>query len=192
MVNSKKQAIITQKDFNLIIRILKANWWIPIIIMPIFYLIGTFYVYRLTSVYEVSTQILLQNNDAYYKSNVVTDANFYGAQNYVDNSNEKRVILLYDLLNKVLNRLSDKLQVSYYIVGKVNTKEQFVGMPFSVELNNIRGDLSEIPFDFKVLSDKDYEISYLKGTEKIVKTGTFGKELIDLDFNWVLNKNQGY
>lgn len=192
MASDRKQAIITPKDFNLIARILKTNWWIPLIVIPIFYVIGTFYIYRLTSVYEVSTQILLQNNNAYYQSNVVTDANFYGAQNYVDNSNEKRVILSYDLLNKVVNKLKDKLQVSYYIVGKVNTKEQFVGMPFSVGLNTLNSELYEMPFDFKVLDDKTYEISYTKDNEKIVKTGVFGKELINLDFNIVINKNQGH
>jgi tyrosine-protein kinase Etk/Wzc len=188
-VSPKKQAIITQKDFNLIIRVLKANWWIPLIVVPIFYFIGVFYIYRLTSVYQVSTQILLQNNDAYYKGNVVTDANFYGAQNFVDNSNEKRILLSYDLLNKVVNKLKDKLEVSYYIVGKVRTTEQFGGMPFSVKINNINSSLFELPFDFRVIDNSKYELVYLKGDEKIVKTGFFGKELIDLDLNIVVNKN---
>lgn len=188
-VNTKKQAIITQKDFNLIIRVLKANWWIPLIFLPIFYFIGTFYIYRLTSTYKVSTQILLQNNDAYYKGNVVTDANFYGGQSYIDNSNEKRVLLSYDLLNKVVNKLKNKLEISYFIVGKVRTTEQFGGMPFNVMINNINSSLYETVFDFKILDSSSYEVDYIKGNKHELKKGYFGKELIDLDFNMLINKN---
>lgn len=187
-MQNKKQAIISQKDFNLIFRILKANWWIPVIIVPIAYVIGVFYTYRLTSVYQVSTQILLQNNDAYYKSNVVSDANFYGAQSYVDNSNEKRVLLSYDLLNKVVTKLKDKLQVSYFIVGKVRTTEQFGGMPFVVNFTNVNPSLFEIPFDFRVLDSVSFELSYLKDSERIITNGKFGKELVNLDFNLIISK----
>jgi capsular exopolysaccharide synthesis family protein len=186
--SQKKQAIVTQKDFNLIIRILKSNWWIPLLILPVFYAIGTFYIYRLTSVYQVSTQILLQNNDSYYKSNVVSDANFYGAQTFIDNSNEKRVLLSYDLLDKVVNKLKDKLQISYFIVGKVRTTEQFGGMPFNITVNNINPNFYEVLFDFKLLDKDSYEISYSNGKERVIKKGKFGKELIDLGFNIVISK----
>ncbi len=182
----KSQAIISQKDFNLIVRILRANWWIPLILVPIFYFIGVFYIYRLTSVYQVSTQILLQNNDSYYKANVVTDASFYGAQTFVDNSNEKRVLLSYDLLNKVVDKLKDKLEVSYFIVGKVRTTEQFGGMPFSVDVNTIHSSLFEQPFDFSIIDNENYELSYLVGDEKITKKGKFGEEVIDLNYNLLI------
>jgi capsular exopolysaccharide synthesis family protein len=181
-----KQAIVTQKDFNLIIRVLKANWWIPIIIVPIFYVMSVFYIFRLTSVYQVTTKILLQNNNAYYQSNVVTDANFYGAQNYVDNSNEQRVILSYDLLDRVVTKLKDKLQVSYYIVGKVRRTEQFGNMPFLVNVNTINADLYEVPFDFKVLNSKSYEITYQTGDKPVILKGEFNKDLVNLDFNIVV------
>lgn len=193
-MSAKKQAIITQKDFNLIIRVLKTNWWVPLIIVPVFYFIGVFYIYRITPVYQVTTQILLQNNDAYYKSNVVSDASFYsgGSQSYIDNSNERRVLLSYDLLNKVVNKLKDKLQVSYYIVGKVRTTEQFGGMPFSVKVNNINVGYYELPFDFKFIDDKTYELSYTIGNEKITRKGLFGKELVDLGYNINIEKNPSF
>lgn len=186
---NKKQAIVTQKDFNLIIRILRSNWWIPLVILPVFYAIGTFYIYRLTSVYQVSTQILLQNNDAYYQNNVLNDANFYGAQTFVDNSNEKRVILSYDLLNNVVNKLNNRLQVSYFIVGKVRTTEQFGGMPFTVEVSNINSGLYENVFDFKIIDSSNFELSYKKGDETVVKKGKFNEPLIDLDFNIKVNRS---
>lgn len=188
-VNTKKQAIISQKDFNLVIRILKSNWWIPFILVPIFHFIGVFYIYRLTSVYQVSTQILLQNNDSYYKSNVVNETNFYGAQSYVDNSNEKRVILSYDLLSNVVNKLKDRLEVSYFIVGKIRTTEQFGAMPFEVKVNAINPDLHETPFDFKIKDSISYELTYQLGDEKIVMTGKFDVPLIDVNYNLTINRS---
>jgi tyrosine-protein kinase Etk/Wzc len=187
---NKKQAIITQKDFNLILRILKDNWWVPLIIVPIAYLVGMFVIYRITPVYQASTQILLQNNDAYYKGNVLTDAGFYGGQSYIDNSNEKRVLLSYDMLNRVVNKLKDKLQVSYFIVGKVRTTEQFGGMPFDVEVNNINSEFYERTFDFKIIDDNTFELSYKKESETVVKTGYFGKELFDLGYSFLIKKSE--
>jgi uncharacterized protein involved in exopolysaccharide biosynthesis len=124
---NKKQSIVSAKDLNLIIRVLKSNWWIPILILPIFYGMGTFYVYRLNNVYKASTEFLIKNNDTYYKQNVLSDANFYSYGSYVDNLNEQRILQSYDLSNKVVEKLMDKLQVSYFIVGKVRTTEQFAG-----------------------------------------------------------------
>ncbi|MCE3260865.1 MAG: Chain length determinant protein [Bacteroidetes bacterium] len=123
--NNKKQSLISAKDLNLIYRILKSNWWIPLIILPIFYAAGTFYVYRLNTVYKASTELLIKNNDTYYKSNVLSDANFYSYGSYVDNLNEQRILQSYDLSNQVVDKLLDRLQVSYFIVGKVRTTEQF-------------------------------------------------------------------
>ncbi len=187
-MSAKKQAIITQKDFNLIVRVLKANWWVPLIFVPVFYLIGIFYIYRLTSIYQVSTQILLQNNDAYYKSNVLSDANFYGAQSYVDNSNEKRVLLSYDLLNRVVNKLKDKLEVSYFIVGKVRTTEQFGGMPFFVDVNSLHPSLYETYFDFKIIDNDNYELTYIKNDEPLTIKGKFNQDNYNLDFNLHIGK----
>ena len=158
-MSSKKQSIISPKDFNLILRVFKSNWWIPLVVVPLFYFAGIFYTYTLISVYKVSTQVLLQNNDAYYENNVVTDASFYGAQSFVDNSNEKRVLLSYDLLNRVVDKLRDKLEVSYFIVGKVRRTEQFGGTPFNVVVSTINPDLYESVIDFRILSDKEYEAS---------------------------------
>ncbi|MGZ3900807.1 MAG: hypothetical protein ACXVNQ_10275, partial [Bacteroidia bacterium] len=80
----KKQAIISAKDLNLFIRILKANWWVPLLILPVFYALGSFYVYRLTNVYIASTEFLLKTQDTYYQGNVVSDASFYSYGGYVD------------------------------------------------------------------------------------------------------------
>jgi uncharacterized protein involved in exopolysaccharide biosynthesis len=110
--NTKKQAIISQKDLNLLLRIIKNNWWVFFVVLPVFYGVGTFYVFRLTSVYESQTTILLKTNDQYYQNNVLSDQNFYSYSSYVDNLNEQRIIQSYDLARQVVDKLIDKIQTS--------------------------------------------------------------------------------
>lgn len=178
---NKKQSIVSAKDLNLVYRVVKANWWIPLILVPIFYAMGSFFVYRLTVSYKASTEFLLRNNDTYYQNNVVNDVNFYAYGGYVDNLNEIRIVQSYDLASKVVDKLIDRLQVSYFIVGKVRTTEQFGGMPFKIIVNNLNPNFYEVPFDFRVIDYENYEISYDLGTGKKLIKGKFNSELIDSD-----------
>ncbi|MDP3556666.1 MAG: polysaccharide biosynthesis tyrosine autokinase [Bacteroidota bacterium] len=179
--NTKKQAIVSQKDLNLLLRIVKTNWWVPLIVLPIFYALGTFYVYRLTNIYQASTQFLLKVNDTYFQNNVVSEASFYSYGSYVDNLNEQRIIQSYDLSSQVVNKLLDDIQVSYFIVGKVRTTEQFKNVPFDIVINSINPGFYEQVFDFKIIDYNNYEISYDLGGSKQVKKGKFDEDLIDVD-----------
>jgi len=182
-LNNKKQAIVSQKDLNLVLRILKTNWWVPFVILPVFYGLGTFYVYRLTTIYKASTEFLLKTDDAYYKNNVLNDANFLAVNSYIDNSNETRIIQSYDLASKVVDKLMNKLQVSYFIVGKVRTTEQFSGMPLQITVKSINPVFYEKVFDLKILDYENYEISFNDDGNHFVKKGQFNKELVDLNLN---------
>ena len=186
--NSKKQAIVSQKDLNLIIRILKTNWWIPFVVLPIFYAIGTFYVYRLTTIYQASTEFLLKVNDTYYQNNVLSDQNFYSYGSYVDNLNEQRIIQSYDLSSQVVNKLINDLQVSYFIVGKVRTTEQFKSVPINITINSINPGYYEQIFDFKIIDYDNYEISFLQDGLKVVKKGKFEQDLIDSDLRITISR----
>lgn len=187
-INNKKQAIVSQKDINLILRVLKANWWVPIVVLPIIYGIGTFYIYRLSTVYKASTEFLLKSDDAYYKNNVLSDASFNAASSYMDNSNETRIIQSYDLSSKVVDRLLHRLQVSYFIVGKVRTTEQFSGTPFEIEVKTMSPDLYEQVFDLEIIDLDHYRIRLTNTGNALVKTGQFNKELLDADLNITINR----
>lgn len=190
-VTNKKQAIVSAKDFNLVLRILKSNWWIPVIILPVFYGMGIFYVYRLVTIYRASTEFLLQSSDdTYYKNNVLSDAGFYSS--YMDNSNETRIIQSYDLSSRVVDKLINELQVSYFIVGKVRTTEQFSGMPFKIIVNSINPAYYEQVVDFRIVDFNNYEISFDKGAEKLVKKGQFDVPLLDVDWSIQINKADNF
>lgn len=191
-INNKKQAIVSQKDLNLVFRILKSNWWVPILILPIFYAIGTFYVYRLTTVYKASTEFLLKSDDAYYKNNVLSDASFFAASSYMDNSNETRIIQSYDLSSKVVDKLLRNLQVSYFIVGKVRTTEQFSGIPLQIVVSSINPGYYEQIYDLKIIDYDNYEIEYEEGGSLLTKKGKFDQPLVDLDLNITVKRSPNF
>ncbi len=188
---NKKQAIITQKDFNMIIRIVKSNWWVPILILPVFMAIGMFYVYRLTTVYKASTEFLIKSEDQYYKNNVLSDASFYSSS-FIDNSNETRIIKSYDLTSQTVGRILDEIQVSYFIVGKVRTTEYFHNMPYKIHVNGLNPDLYEKIFDFKVVNKDKYEITYESNGKNITKKGFFNRDLVDLDLHIRVDWLEGF
>jgi capsular exopolysaccharide synthesis family protein len=192
VAETKKQSIVSQKDLNLLWRIIKSNWWVPFLVIPILYTIGTFYVYRLTYIYKASTQILLKVNDTYYQENVLSDQGFYGYNTYVDNLNEQRVIQSYDLASQVVDRLKDYLEVSYFIVGKVRRTEQFKGMPFKIQISSINSSFYERIIDFKIIDYDSYEVLYIENGVEIIKTGKFGAELIDVDFNLTISREGNF
>lgn len=179
----KKQGIISQKDLNVVYRVVKSNWWIPVVMVALFYALGTFYVYRLTNVYLSSTEFLIKSNDTYYQNNVLNDQNFYNYTSYVDNLNETRIIQSYDLSSQVVDKLMDELGVSFFIVGKVRTTEQFKGMPFQIHVNSINPGFYEQIFDFRILDYDHFRISYSVDGKEQIKDGEFGKELVDTDIS---------
>ncbi len=187
---NKKQGIVSQKDVNVLIRVLRYNWWIPLLILPLFYGMGMLYVYRLTNVYRVSTEFLLKVNESYYQNNVLSDANFYSmGGSYVDNVNEQRIINSYDLANQVVERLIDRIQVSYFIVGKVRRTEEFTGLPFVVSISSLNQEFYEKVIDFHIIDYNSYEISYSKDNSRETRKGVFGKELITADYVITINRN---
>ena len=188
MESKKNNSPIQINDFKIIWRVISRNWYIPLLIVPFFYILGYFYAYKIENIYQASIE-LLKSNDTYYKGSVITDNGFYSAsRSFVDNSNEIRIITSYDIMKETVDKLKNQLQVSYYIVGRVRTTEQFSGSPFNVSVKSINNKLYEQPIGFRILNYEEYELTYNIGGAEIVKVGKFGKEFIDLDFNVLINR----
>lgn len=188
-MENNKTSIISEKDIQVILRIIKQNWYIPVITLAIAYLLGYFYTYKLINIYQVTTQLLVNTKD-YYDKNIISDDAMYSSaySTYIDNSNQIRVIKSYDIMEETVTKLKDILQVSYYIVGKVRTTEQFSGIPFEIKVNNINPAFYEIPIQFKILNYTSYEITISINNNVIIKKGTFDKELIDTDLNILVSR----
>jgi capsular exopolysaccharide synthesis family protein len=194
--NNKKQSLLSQKDVNLIFRIARANWWVPLLIIPLFYGFGKFYAYKKTNVYIARTQFLLKTNDTYYQNNVLNESSFYSYNSYVDNLNEKRIVESYDIASKVVDKLLDKINVSYFIIGKVVTTEYFRDMPFKIIadetiINEINPGVYEQLYDFKITGSDDFEVSYEVDGQKITRKGKFGVDLPYTDLPFRIEKSFG-
>ncbi|HEY1040024.1 MAG TPA: polysaccharide biosynthesis tyrosine autokinase [Bacteroidia bacterium] len=192
----KKEALLNLDDLKVIWRVIARNWYIPLIFAALAYLIGYFYTYKLTNVYQVSTQIMLNTNEQYYSQSLINES-YAGAGKgdygrYVDNTNESKIIQSYDLLSKVLEKIKDKIQVSYFIIGKVRTTEYFTNMPFQVTVNSMNSGLLEKRIKFNIKDKNTYSIVLPEMPAGEELTGTFGKELIDEKFNLIVNKENNF
>jgi hypothetical protein len=107
----KGASVLKFEDIKIIWRTIVQSWYVPVILVPVFYLVGYFISYRQFETYEVVTQLLLKTNDQYYKGGIIDDNNdYYGSVygSYVDNSNEARVIKSYDMIEEVVERLRSR------------------------------------------------------------------------------------
>ena len=126
-------------------------------IIPIAALLGLIYNHKQKEFYNTKIEILLKTNDVYdYQENLQSSLGFYNY--YGDISNQKRIIGSYDMMQKVLKKLD--LSCSYFIVGRLNTKEFFNELPFKIEVNVLNPNLFEVPIDFKIINENQYELSY--------------------------------
>ena len=193
MNQKKNNSNLNINDLKVIWRIVAKNWYIPIVFISIFYLIGYFYVYKLTNIYQASVE-LLKSNDSFYKENVITDNSGYygGSQSFIDNSNEIRIVKSFDLMKATIDKLKDNLQVSYYLVGRVRTTEQFTGTPFKLIVSNINSSLIENKINVKILDYDTYQIKYILNGNEVTKTGKFEEAFIDLDFNFIIKRDGNF
>ena len=196
MEKKKNESLVGVDDLKIIWRVVVRNWYIPILFASLSFLIGYFYTYKLTNIYQVSSQIMLNTNEQYYSKSLINET-YAGADKsvlgrYVDNTNESKIIQSYDLLREVIDKIKSRIQVSYYIVGKVRTTEYFSGMPFLVKVNSVNSSLFEQKFKFKIKNANEYLITVnINGKEKDI-AGKFEKELIDENFNILISKQSNF
>lgn len=181
--NAQNASIVSITDLKTVWRMVVKNWLIVLFFLGLSYALAVFYTYRLTLVYGASTQILLKSFDEYNPTSIISDAegkfgNIY--KSYVDNSNEKRVIRSYDLIEKAVKKL--KLETSYFIQGRVKVLEVYDGTPFWVEVTNLNPSFYEKDFTVKIKSPQQFELEYMKNDENIVRSYSFNNEIIESNF----------
>jgi hypothetical protein len=171
--NGVESKLIDLKDFLWILKAVAKGWYLLLVLPIIFAVIGAFMAYKKTAVYTTQTQILLKSNDVYdYQSGIFKSVGY--SDLYTDIANQMRVIKSYDLIQQALEGLD--FETSYYIVGRVNTKEYFKNVPFKVKLTPFRGDLYEKIFQFDVLSTSEYQIQFELDGEVKTSVHQFNKE----------------
>src|SRR5471030_1653997 len=127
MTDKKKQNIVELDDIRSFFKIFSRNWYIILFFVIISMVIAYFYTYKLPDIYAAKTQILLKSDETYdYQKQLYKGLGFN--QDQQDTYNQMRVLASNDILEKAVSKL--KLEVSYYIVGRLKTTEVYESMPF--------------------------------------------------------------
>lgn len=185
-VEKKKVSIIDMDDLRSVWNIFSKNWYILLILVSLSAILSYFYTYKLSSVYAAKSQILLKNDETYdYQNSLYSGLGYYHA--YQDNSNQIKVITSNDLISKALSKV--KIDISYYIVGRVKTTEVYESMPFNFVIKPLYSGLYEQKMKFNILSEKEYQLVYNKDGNEISKIFKFNQEIVDSDFILSVNKN---
>jgi capsular exopolysaccharide synthesis family protein len=100
---------------------------------------------------------------------------------------QKRVIKSYDLIEKAVEKLD--LGVSYFIVGRLKTTEQFHNTPFFLKLNSVNSSVYEKTIDFKILSVDEYSLTYEKGDEVITNIHRFNEAVNTTSYSLITYAN---
>jgi capsular exopolysaccharide synthesis family protein len=178
-VEKRKVSIIDMDDLRSVWNIFSKNWYVFLIFVSFSAVLSYFYTYKLSSVYAAKSQILLKNDETYdYQNSLYSGLGYYQA--YQDNSNQIKVITSNDLISKTLSKI--KVDISYYIVGRVKTTEVYESMPFNFVIKPLYSGLYEQKMKFNILSEKQYQLAYNKDGNEIVKIFPFNQEIVDSDF----------
>ena len=157
MESRKSANIISQNDLVWLLNTVLKNWYIFLIFIPFFTFLGLVYNHKTKDFYNTKIEILLKTNDVYdYQENLQNSLGFYNY--YGDISNQKRIIGSYDMIQKVLKKLD--LSCSYFIKGRLNTKEFFNELPFKIKVDVLNSELYEKLIEFHIIDEDMYRINY--------------------------------
>ena len=172
--------IISINDFKWLLKAIVKSWYFFILVPMFFFFVGMYYKHKIVPNYASKIEILLKSNDVYdYQENLYSNVGFYNY--YGDVTNQIRIITSYDLIEKTLSKLD--FSKSYFIAGRLNTKEFFNGMPFKIDIDILNRSLYESPVDFKILDRNSYNISYELNGQKITRTHQFDSTEISIDYS---------
>lgn len=158
-------------------------------IPALFALVAYFYTHRLTDYYGASTQILLKSGeDLDYQSQVYS--RLAGFSNYVDITNQKRVLTSYDLISKVLEKLD--YDVTYYVVGRVKTIPGNSLEPVDVHLDHVQNSILGQRIDLQILDAERYELAFELGGEKVRREHYFDVSEKTEEYSIVIRKKAGF
>ena len=179
IVKPKSTAIIETEDLRKVLDIFLKNWYVIVVCLLLAAAASYMYIKKQTTVYAAKNQILLQSDKTYnYQAGLYAGLGIYGA--YEKMSNELRVIQSSDLISKTIAK--QKWFVDYFIVGTIQTKPIYQGMPFHVDATIYASGYFEYPFTFRILDLSSYELIYDKGNQKVTEIYNFVVPVIKKEF----------
>ncbi len=190
-MNPKKEnSLIDADDMRIIAKFFAKNWMLLVLLPGIAAIFSYIYTYRLPDIYAAKTEIMIKSQESsMMESSLVGTSNPYARvyQQYGNMQDQKRVIKSFDLVAQAISKLD--LSVSYFIVGRLKTSEQFQNPSFTIKLNTVNSFLYESVIDFKILDKDNYSLTYLKNGEYVTNKHPFNQEVSNLDYIITVNAN---
>lgn len=185
---SKSTSIIEIKDIKRVLLFIADSWLIILVSLVLSIGAAFFYSYKLPKIHAAKARILLKQPETYsYQEDLFKGLGIYSS--YERMANEQRILTSTDLISQTITKL--KLDVSYFIVGKIRTMEVFSGTPFEVQAQIYSFPFYEMPFTFRIIDEQSFELSYSEqGKSPVSIKGKFGEPIINNSF-YLLIKNQG-
>lgn len=190
MSHSKENNLIDTDDLRIIGKFLSKNWFFLILLPGIAAAMGYLYTYRLPNIYAAKTEIMIKSQESsMMESSLVGGSNPYARiyQQYGNMQDQKRVMTSYDLTEKAIKKLD--LGVSYFIVGRLKTTEQFHNTPFFIKLNSVNSGVYEKTVDFKILSVDEYSLTFERGDDVVSNVHKFNEEVKTTSYSLIAYAN---
>lgn len=157
----KSDSIIQIDDLKVVVRLFERNWIIFLSFALICGIGSFFYSYRLHNIYLAKTQIILKSNDYNIEAAL---PNQYSS--YEETANQIRVIKSSNLIEEVVEKL--KLNVSYYIQGRIKSSEVFQNIPFKVVSENFGTNAFYKDFYFEFVDGNSFKLSFYNESEELI------------------------
>jgi len=161
-------SFIKPQDLNLVLKLLRKNWWILAIALTTAIGIKYYQWYKKPVVYNVSTELLLRPDET--KTAGIGDAYTRYAQQSITNeqkNNQERIIRSYDLVANTLDKLD--FEQSYFLVGRIKRTETF-NKQFKIAVNYVAPKYINNRFIFEILGNTILVHLFKTNGDELVKT----------------------
>jgi len=174
-----------QIDQRKIFFLLRKNiGWVVLIVLAT-NLAAYLYIRYTRPVYESESVIKL---DIESKANIL---GFNSMAQNIDNMAGEIELLRSDLFfNRVVE--ATRMDISYYVYGRVLYQERYQNSPFRVEYVVKNPAIYDRPFDVEILNDEQFVLSYTVGGEVISRAYLFGEKIINSDFQFIVTLTDHY
>ncbi len=128
------------------------------------------------------------------KLNVKSEANILGlntvSQNLDDLAGEIELLKSNLFFSRVVE--AAKMDVSYYVYGRVLFQERYSNSPFRVEYTIKNPAFYDRPIDLEIINRDQYVLSYPDGEEAKARAYRFGEEVSTPDYRFVVTLTEDY
>ena len=128
------------------------------------------------------------------KLNVKSDANILGlntvSQNLDDLAGEIELLKSNLFFGKVVD--AARMDVSYYVYGRVLFQERYGNSPFRVEHIIKNPAFYDRPIDLEIINDDQFVLSYSEGEQIVTRAYRFGEEIETSDYRFVITLTEDY